>query len=250
MDYRKTAHIAPLILSALFLLVLAPCQLWANDLSEDATLTGEITQIGQLDRYTFTAETGDFVFITAATLVASNLSPRIELLAPNGTVLDTNVGGAVAAISLFQIPAGGIHTITMRDSNFINTGDYTLYFARVPGANELGQLPDSISAELRLELGDFDTATFTATVGERVHLNLVNINDSDLSLGLYLFRPNGELAETRLNSLAGGLSDYEIDMTGVWTLVFFDRFDNGPDDYRLNFAKVPQANDKGLLLNN
>ena len=250
MDYRKTALIARLILSALFLLVFAPCQLWANDLPDDATLTGEITQIGQLDRYTFTAETGDFVFITAAELVATNLSPRIELLAPNGTVLDTKDGSAVAAISLFQIPAGGLHTITMRDSNFINTGAYSLYFSRVPGANELGQLPDSISAELRLELGDFDTATFTATVGERVHLNLVNINDSDLSLGLYLFRPNGELAETRLNSLAGGLSDYEIDMTGVWTLVFFDRFDNGPDDYRLNFAKVPQANDKGLLLNN
>jgi hypothetical protein len=78
------------------------------------------------------------------------------------------------------------------DFNKVNTGTYDIYFGKMPGANELGLLYNNETLMEVIDLGDIDTYTFIANVGETFDIQVTDISESgDLFPRIELYGPSG-----------------------------------------------------------
>jgi len=71
-------------------------------------------------------------------------------------------------------------------------GSYNLYYVKTPGANELGLLYDDETLSDIIDLGDLDTYTFIANVGETFDIDVTDISDTgNLRPWIQLYGPSG-----------------------------------------------------------
>ncbi|MHA1554531.1 MAG: hypothetical protein ACTSU0_08995, partial [Alphaproteobacteria bacterium] len=112
------------------------------------------------DRYEFTATAGDHIELRIADTGATTFAPRIELRSPSDVSIDTSTDSVAAKIA-HDVTETGTFTVLVDDSLSAG-GAYTLYFARIPGANEHGSLTNGGVHPGTIDLGDLDTYTFTA----------------------------------------------------------------------------------------
>lgn len=231
------------------LLLALPLSSWAQELSNDAFVTAEITRVGQIDQYEFDATAGDVVYLNVADRDNTSLFPTVTVFDPSGSVMASDAGSVTAEVFGLEITVSGRHVVRVQDSGANDLGFYTVNFARAPGANEGGRLPDDARVPGVLELGDLDTFTFEASIGERVHLNVGDVDNTSLFPVLVLIDPVGDVFASDSGSRAATLRDIEIDATGVWTVVLADSGSNDAGNYELFFARVPGANERGLLPN-
>jgi len=96
-----------------------------------------VIDLGDLDSYTFTANTGEGVQIRVADTGSNNFYPKITLYDPNGAYIAHNIGQNVASIS-YTATAPGTYTVVVADGTNTKdqTGNYDLYF-RAPGDIDL-----------------------------------------------------------------------------------------------------------------
>ena len=90
---------------------------------------GTISAEAPLVTYSFSGNSGDFVAITADTWTGA-LDPQIDLVAPNGLVLDqstqnTPVGDPVSAYLSVFLPDAGVYLVRLSGENG-TTGDFLL----------------------------------------------------------------------------------------------------------------------------
>jgi hypothetical protein len=111
------------------------------------------------------------VQIRVADTSGNDLTPRITLYDPSGTLVTFANGANVGAISR-ALTENGTYTVVVSDVSAGSdaTGNYNLYFVRVPGANEGGTLPNGGVVSDAIDLGDLDSYTFTANAGESVQI--------------------------------------------------------------------------------
>ncbi len=98
-------------------------------------MTGSITQAGQSFTYTFSANSGDTATILMATSDGGNLYPKVELHAPDGTVVKTASSGGVvssAAVEAQKLTQTGTYFILCRDAYGVFTGNYTVSLTKIP----------------------------------------------------------------------------------------------------------------------
>ena len=217
--------------------------------------------LGDIDTYTFTANAGESVYLRVADtetteFINSDLFPRVELFDPSGTFLTGGQGALVG--SLFEnLVVSGEYTVVVRDVSSGNdaVGDYDLYYAKAPGADEGGALPNGGSVSDRIDLGDIDTYTFTANAGESVYLRVADTEttefiNSDLFPRVELFDPSGTFLTGGQGALVGSLFENLV-MTGEYTVVVRDvsSGDDAVGDYDLYYAKAPGADEGGTLTN-
>ncbi len=211
--------------------------------------TGTI-DVGDLDVWTFTANSGDNLVIRMGKMVSSDtLYPYLRLYSPDGTLLGTYNSTAAAEVSA-RATNSGTFTVVAGDfdgGNFIGSGTYRLTLAKTgspvvtsPG-DEGGPMTNGVMHTGTIDVGDLDVWTFTANSGDNLVIRMGKMVSSDtLYPYLRLYSPDGTLLGT-YNSTAAAEVSARATNSGTFTVVAGD-FDGGnfigSGTYRLTLAKT------------
>ena len=261
--YRKFLYFSVLVSVS----VIFTGKAWATPLNNGGSIDETISSPGDIDTHTFSANIGESVLLRIADTestdqVPADFSPRIDLFAPNGTFLTGSGGPLVGDILRFNLPTTGTYTVQVSDSSPGNnaTGSYRLHLVKIAGAseNEGGVLQNGSSVDDRIDLGDLDSYTFSANIGESVLLRVADTESSDLfpadfSPRIDLFAPNGSSLTGSSGQLVGDIFRRNLPSTGTYTVVVSDASpgEDAAGDYRLHLAKMAGAaeNEGGVLQN-
>ena len=212
-------------------------------------IVSDSIDLGDLDSFTFDIEAGEYFQLKAVDLNASGLRPLMSLYNPIGGFVTAAAGNDVASISTFA-GLSGTYTLVVADGNGIpaGTGDYDIHFVRAPGANEGGSL---ISGGIRsgtTDLGDLDSFIFSMEAGEYFQLKAVDLNGGSLRPLMSLYNPQGGFVTAAAGNDVASISTF-ASLTGSYTLVVADGngIPVGTGDYDIHFARLPGANEGGLL---
>ena len=182
----------------------------------DTEVGDEISQPGQIDRWTYTASPGEQVvldFLTSSN--ANNLDWRLvdsrgrELLPPGSSIRDE---GPFTLL-------GGEHVLEVRGENGTDAvGTYEFALRPVPPGTAAGvSLGATVSDDIAV-WGERDRFQFSATSGDRLSLDVLstsNVSGLNLTLrdafGRVLFGPTTQLSDQAPVTLMGG--DYELEIT-------------------------------------
>lgn len=237
-------------------LFLAPCIAFADDLINGGNIFGTITYAGDVDEYTFDATSGDHIEIRMVDLsTEEDLKPTIELYGPSGTTsLKNDTAGVVAGVG-YTIEESGTYSFKAKDYSDKYTGRYGIYFAMIPDVNECGNLENNSMTSEIIDLGDMDTFTFHASVGDHIEIRMAKVDDSTLLPRLELYGPSGGDSLKENNAGQTSILSKTIEETGVYTILAEsrERYNNpgptGTGEYNLYFTRIPGANELGTLEN-
>ena len=233
----------------------------AVDLPNGGVISEEISVSGEIDEYTFIANAGDTVYLRIADtetteFINAPFLPRIDLIDPAGVVLTSGSGALVGDIARFLVTSGE-YTVRARDDSFgeDETGSYNLYFAKAPGANDDGVLPNGGVVSGEIDLGDIDSYTFAANAGDTVYLRVADTETNEfISSGflpnIILLNPGGGVVTSSSGDLVGDIAVALVE-TGTYTVIVNDE-SFGEDEtgsYNLYFARAPGANNDGCIAN-
>jgi lysophospholipase L1-like esterase len=96
-----------------------------------------------------------------------------------------------------------------------------LYFVHAPGANEGGVLPNGGVVPGTIEVGDLDSYTFTATVGESVQLRVADLSNNTFYPIITLYGPSGNYITYGTGPTVGAIN-YTATVSGASTVVVAD----------------------------
>jgi hypothetical protein len=211
--------------------------------------TGNL-QVGDLDVWNFTANSGDSIVLRMGELVnGSSLAPAVWLYGPNGALLDSNGAGGVAAEVSVRATNSGTFTVVAGDfsSFYTGSGIYRLTLAKtgdpivVSAGDEGGALTNGFTHTGTIDVGDVDVWNFTASADDSIVLRMGESSSTSLTPYLRLYGPNGAL----LNAYGAGGVASEVSAvatnSGTFTVIATDlsSFYTGSGPYRLTLAKSP-----------
>jgi hypothetical protein len=240
----------PLAIGAVYALHLAvaPGANTGGSLIPGGVVPGHIN-LGELDSYTFSAAAGEAILLRLTDVAGGALVPTFKLYDAAGQFVNWARANDVAGLDL-AAPSTGTYTLVVYDSSsgLATTGDYKLYFTKVPGASTGGSLsPGSVTLG-HIDEGELDSYTFTAAAGEGILLRLTDVAGGALVPTFKLYDAAGQFVNwARANDVAG--LDLAAPSTGTYTLVVYDSSSGlaTTGDYKLYFTKVPGASTGGSL---
>jgi lysophospholipase L1-like esterase len=209
----------------------------------------ERIEVGDLDSYTFTANVGDAVELSLAR-TSGLLSPYMRIYDPKGSEVK-RIGGTTVASTGFRAVTAGTYVVVVSDGHVERsvTGDYELHYVRAPGANELGPLVNGGSRIQAIGVGDLDSYTFTANIGDAVELSLARTS-GELAPYLRIYDPQGSEVK-RIGGTTVASTGFRAVTAGTYVVVVSDghveRSVTG--DYELHFVRAPGASEHGPLIN-
>jgi hypothetical protein len=239
----------------------------SDDGSDGGTITSGLRRsgaiaLGDLDVYTFSANAGDNIIVSIASLT-SELSPQMYVYQPDGALLATVQGdqGAFAALAAVQ---SGTYFVVVKDWTTTNVnnfdvgfgfGDYQLFLAKLPGVqttdtdNEGGALASGPRRTGRIDLGDLDVFTIAANTSDTVILSVADTDGGNFQPELRVFNPSGAAVTSAVGTVGADLS-FTATQTGTYYLVVRDwtttnvnnsQIDLDAGAYAIYMAKVPGA---------
>jgi hypothetical protein len=213
-------------------------------LTNGANATGAIT-LGDLDMWTFTANTGDKINLRLGT---TNFDGWLQLFGPDGKLLVTGAysGSTDAHIDNYTATNSGTFTVLVSSWFSVDTGTYALHLAQIPEAfivpagDEGGPLTNGANATGAITLGDLDMWTFTANTGDKINLRL---GTTDFDGWLQLFGPDGKLLVTGAysGSTDAHIDNYTATNSGTFTVLVSSWFSVDTGTYALHLAQIPEA---------
>lgn len=234
-------------------------------ITNGANHTGSIVAAGQVDVWTFSATTGQYlVGSIGETGGTVDFTPWIRVTAPNGTLI-VNTWGAAAATFGVAAPQTGTYTVQIATADAGNdaTGTYTFSIGVVPGTltvsggDQGGPMTVGVNHAGTQSLGDQDLWTFNASTGDYIVLAIGEVTGStDYTPWIRLIAPNGQLVGNAWNAAAAQIP-LAAPQTGTYTVVV-NTADSGNDatgDYRLVLAlssstpTVPAGDEGGPMTN-
>ncbi|MFN8579516.1 MAG: hypothetical protein U0163_00860 [Gemmatimonadaceae bacterium] len=203
---------------------------------------GVIT-IGDLDRFTFTANQGDAIAISAGEVSGTtDFTPWLRLASPSGQILGNSSSATVAQIHT-TATATGTYTVVIGtgDSGNDGTGSYTLTVLRAPGAfvvpggDQGGPMTNGATHNGTITVGDLDEWSFTAVQGSPLSLTITKVSGTvDFTPWIKMIAPNAVVLGTNwgptsatINVVAPATGTYNVfvttadagnDATGTYTL--------------------------------
>jgi hypothetical protein len=134
-------------------------------------------------------------------------------------------------------------------SGHAGVGSYSLHFAKAVGANEGGLLPNGGEVSDAIELGDLDSYTFAAGVGESIQLRVADTMQTSFHPIVTLYGPDGAFITTKQGASVAAITRHNLPVAGIYTAVVGDNAsgNSGVGDYTLHFTKAPGANEGGKV---
>ena len=217
-----------------------------------------ITAPSYMDTWTFQGNAGDRVVISAVT-TAGNLDTTIYLYPPGGGPVEANtyhnyLGSIWGDDQLgWQLQHTGLYTIVIQDAIVSRTGTYNITLLKIPGAVSSTEDQDgggiasgqTLSGTINAA-SDTDAFQFYGNAGARIIITVVTTAGS-LDTTIYLYPPGGGPAEANtyhnyLGSIWGDdRLDWQLQQTGLYTIVIEDATVNRTGTYNISFLKLPEA---------
>jgi hypothetical protein len=204
-------------------------------LTNGALHTGTIVE-GDLDVWTFTANTGDRIALSVGEIVDNDdLRPWLRLYAPNGAVLGSSSGTDVASIDSVLAPVTGTYLVLVAsfDSGFDGTGTYRLTLAKSPGPvsvtvlDQGGALTSGVSSGGQIIEGDLDVWTISAVAGQGLGVTVTQTGETDdFRPWLRVYAPNGAVLGNTSGIDAASIPSTAAPVTGTY-LIIVGTFDSG-----------------------
>lgn len=232
------------VLVVLLLLSTLASSAKAQLLPNNAEVSGFVSATGQVDTYQFNANAGDSLVLRAA---STQFQPQLVVSNPAGAQAAAVSVNAADVELTFAATTSGVFTIALSSRLNGGAGAYSLQFVRAPGANELGAF---ISADARSEsisLGDLDSYTFAANIGDRLNLRVAS---ADFQPKFTVYDPLGSVLTSVVVNAADVTAEFAANRTGVFTVVVSARLSGKLGRYSLNYVRAPGANELGLLTDN
>ena len=209
------------------------------------SVSGVIATTGQ-DLYEFPVTAGDHIELRIADTGGTAFTPRIRLRSPTEVLVATSADDAVAQIA-HDATETGTFTVFVDDSVDVG-GSYTLYSARIPGANEHGSLFSGSAFSETIDVGDLDTYTFNASFGNHIQLQVADVGSALLTPQLTLYAPSGaEIAVATDDDVAR--VEHDAVESGIFTVLVKDgtSIPKNSGAYNLYFANIPGGTEFGPL---
>jgi hypothetical protein len=143
----------------------------------------------------------------------------------------------VAYIS-FTAATSGTYTILAYDSSsgHAQTGDYNLYYAKSPGANEGGLLVSGATITDTIDEGDIDSFTILASGDDTVLLQMTDVAEGALQPLIVVYSPSGSQITYGYAASVAEVS-FTASETGIYTVLAYDSISGhaATGDYTLFF---------------
>ena len=207
------------------------------------------TDTGDLDIWTFTANTGDALVIRIGKITdtSGNFTPWIRLYGPNGKLLGSGFGASAGEVAVTATNSGTF-LIVASDGNgaLSGSGDYRLTLAKtgdpvlVSTGDEGGPMTNGVMHTGTIATGDLDVWTFSATSGDALVVRIGEITDTNtFTPWVRIYGPNGKLLDSGFGALAGEVTVTATN-TGTFIVVASDGNGalSGSGNYRLTLAKT------------
>ncbi len=192
-----------------------------GSLVNGGTVTGSIT-LGDLDTFVFGAAAGQTVQLRVAETAPGPLDPSITVYDPNGASVASSYGGQVGAIAF--VPAlTGTYSLLVQDGGTAvpNTGPYEVHYAKLPGANEHGQIATGSGLSGTITLGDLDTFTMTINAGAPVVVRATESALSPLDPSVTVYGPTGSQIGTHSSAVSAQVA-FIAPTTGTYSVLVQD----------------------------
>ncbi|MBV6522550.1 MAG: hypothetical protein MNPFHGCM_02698 [Gemmatimonadaceae bacterium] len=213
--------------------------------------SGSITLAGQVDTWTFTASTGDYIHIAIGEVSGDpDFTPWIQLVDPSSGIVATNWNAAAAQITA-NAAQNGTYTVKVATADPGNDakGNYSLILVKTPGTittpggDQGGTMTNGAIHTGTIFLGDLDAWQFTAATGDYIHVAIGEVSGSvDFTPYIRLVSPSGAILGTSWGAAAAQVQSTAA-VTGTYTVIVTtaDAGNDATGDYRLNIAKAPGA---------
>jgi hypothetical protein len=215
-----------------------------------SSVIGDIT-LGDLDTWTFEATAGELLNIQLADLDNAGFFPLMALYAPDGSRVGHVSNYTVANFYNTSASQTGTYTLMVQDGTGRREqlGNYEIHFVKSLGANENGTLINGGSVSGYITLGDLDTWTFSASAGERLHIQLSDVDRNNYFPLIVLYSPEGERLSQTSNYSVASIRNFLATQTGTYTLLVQDGTSRREQtaEYLIYFAKSLGANEHGKL---
>jgi archaeosine-15-forming tRNA-guanine transglycosylase len=262
---RVVAHhrLAVLVLTAVFAVVAFQQVALAagGPITSGDNFSGIITN--QTDTWTFTANTGDAVDISASEVgINTSFQPWLQVLAPNSTLI-VNQAGDLRAVGQFTASQTGTYTVLVKRLDATTAaGNYVLTFVKSPGlfsvpsGDEGGAMTNGGNYQGSILRGDLDPWSFDATANDSIDISVSELGtQTSFQPWIRVYAPNGTLVVNQAGSLRA-LGQFQATQTGTYNVVVL-RLDanDGVGQYVLTFVKSPgtfivPAGDEGGAMTN
>jgi hypothetical protein len=203
-----------------------------NPLASGVSLQGQLKVPGDVNWYTFEAESGDAVYaVLSEGTDSTNFYPLLELLGPGGSVIASDYSSVTTAVDK-AITTTGKYTFRVRDNSNIG-GNYVLSFMQL--SKSVNPLTSGVSIQGKLKVpGDVNWYTFEAGVGDVVNIVLSEgENSSSFYPLLELLGPEGKVIASDYSSVTVSI-DIAISTAGKYTVRIRDNSNTG-GNYVLSF---------------
>lgn len=236
-------------------------------LTNGLAVTGSIEQ-GDLDLWTFKANSGDTMVVRMGELVAgSTLTPSLRLYGPDGVLLAQYGASAVAAEVAVRATNSGTFSVIAGDASsfFTGTGTYRIKLVKTGShittdltSDEGGALTNATTQTGNIGIGDLDAWNFTAQADQSIIIRMGElVPNSTLTPYLRLFGPDGALLGQYGSSQVAAEVAVRATNSGTFTVIASDAssFFTGSGSYQIKLGKtgspiVPGPNDSGGALTN
>jgi hypothetical protein len=201
--------------------------------------TGKIT-LGDLDMWTFTANTGDNVVLR---LGSTNFDGNLNLYGPNGAFLKTVGGNSTDWVLTYTATNSGTFTVLVSSYYAGDTGTYVLHLAQfpepfiVPPGDEGGPMTNGANHAGTITLGDLDMWTFAANAGDNVVLRL---GSTGFEGNLNLYGPDGAFLKTVGGNSTDWVLAYTATNSGTFTVLVSSYYAGDTGTYVLYLAQFPE----------
>lgn len=193
------------------------------------SVLGRISPAFEIDTFAFKVRAGESVILNTVELTGINFDPQVNIYKPDGSLLLWDWGPAILGIG-FTATMTGVYTMELKDyRSGGGTGVYEIHYVRAPGASEHGELVNGGSVTESLDFGDIDSFTLTASQGDSVLLNVVDLGGVNLEPQVNIYKPDGSLQLWDYGQTICGVS-FNAGMSGVYTVVVRDYRSGGGTD--------------------
>ena len=226
---KSLLYALTLSISGFFMFV--PASYASGLLPSGGSVNGVLAIPHQVDSYSFTANTGDYVQLWAGSAMQTYLS----IYKPDGGLL-SHAFNAYTSSALDQT---GTYNALIRTRYAGQIGDYQLHFINGSTTLEHGSLPSGGSVSGNLTANDLDSYSFTAIAGDFVQLWAGSVMQTYLSI----YKPDGGLLSHAFNAYTSSA----LDQTGTYRVVIRTRHAFQTGDYQLHFINGSTTLEHGSL---
>jgi hypothetical protein len=231
--------------------------------------------LGDIDVFTFSANTGDNVILSCVEDDGTAFEPFITVIGPDGSVAGSDLGDLGLDFS-FTAATSGTFYVILRDfttdnigGNFdgdFQPGEYIMTMAKLPGpqtddGTDGGPITNGQRVVGSLPTGDIDVYTVSMNIGESLYGVARSLEAAELETFISLYSPTGALLSTSNGTTTCNVALNNATIAGTYYIVIRDLtndnigggFDGDVEsgDYALTFTKTqgtqPVDEDSGPL---